>query len=161
MSHWEEFGKSDEYYTPFYIFDALGCKFNLDVAAPVDRTHVCVPADRFITENSLEMDWTGFIWMNPPFGKRNSLKPWLDKIHQQGNGIALTPDRTSATWWQDAAKQADKLLLVHGKIKFIRQDGTTAKSPSTGTTLFAYGDRACFALRNAEAKGLGLVLKLK
>jgi len=33
MSHWEAAGKSSEWYTPKYIFDALGCTFDLDVAA--------------------------------------------------------------------------------------------------------------------------------
>ena len=37
MGVWESPGKSDEWYTPAYIFDALGAVFDLDVAAP-DRT---------------------------------------------------------------------------------------------------------------------------
>lgn len=73
-----------------------------------------------------------------------------------GNGIVLVPDRTSAPWWQDAAKKADKILLVAGKIKFITPDGTTADSPSTGTTLFAYGFKAEQALHRAEKNGLGV-----
>ena len=32
MSHWEATGKSDEWYTPKYIFDALGAEFDLDPA---------------------------------------------------------------------------------------------------------------------------------
>ncbi len=34
MSHWEASGESNEWYTPKYIFDALGTRFDLDVAAP-------------------------------------------------------------------------------------------------------------------------------
>jgi|SRR5690242_818256 len=155
MSKWESAGQSDEWYTPKYVFDALACKFDMDVAAPKDRTHCHVPAKRFITEGSLQMDWNGFVWMNPPFGKRNAIIEWLDKIYAHHNGIALTPDRTSAPWWQRAARQSDSKLFVKGKIKFVRPDGSIGKSPSTGTTLFAYGEKAKHALVMAEIHGLG------
>lgn len=154
MSHWETPGQSDEWYTPAYVFDALGCRFELDVAAPPRPTHV--PAHRSISEASLTASWHGFVWMNPPFGGRNSLGPWLDKFFAHGNGIALTPDRTSAPWWQKAARQADAMLFVSGKIKFERPDGSTGKSPSNGTTLFAAGQRGVNALAAAHSAGLGL-----
>lgn len=158
MGNWEQsIGLSDEYYTPPEIFDAMGCEFDLDVAAPKDRANVHVPAKKFITENSLDLEWNGFIWNNPPFGGRNGITTWLNKAILQGNGISLTPDRTSVTWWHTAANGASAILFVHGKIKFIRPDGTRAKQPTTGTTLFAFGERAVEALYNAERKSLGIV----
>lgn len=160
MSDWETSGKTDEWYTPKYIFDALGCKFDMDVAAPVDRSYCHVPAKEFITAGSLEKEWNGFIWMNPPFGGRNGIAPWLDKMAAHGNGIALTPDRTSAPWWQKAAEECGSLLFVSKKIKFIESSGTVSKHPGTGTTLFAYGDLAKMALVNAARKNLGTVFKM-
>lgn len=154
MSHWERLGESDEWYTPKYIFDAFGCRFDLDVAAPFSGP-LHVPADGWIYERSLERAWSGFVWMNPPFGGRNGLVPWLDRFFAHGNGIALTPDRTSAPWWQNAAAKADGILFVAGKIRFIRPDGSEGKSPSNGTTLFAAGARACDALTRAASEGLG------
>lgn len=100
-----------------------------------------------------------FLWNNPPFGGRNGLVPWLDRFFGHGNGIALTPDRTSAPWWQDANRRADATLFVAGKIRFERPDGSVGKSPGTGTTLFASGDRAVTALVRAEAFGLGAVMR--
>lgn len=32
MSHWESAGKTDDWYTPPEVFEALGCEFDLDVA---------------------------------------------------------------------------------------------------------------------------------
>ena len=158
MSVWETVGQSDEWYTPKYIFDSLGCEFDQDVAAPEMRIHCHVPAKEFITETSLEKEWFGFVWMNPPFGKRNTIGEWLDKIYEHGDGIALTPDRTSAGWWQRAAKQADAMLLVSGKIKFIKPDGSVGKQPGTGTTLFAYGVKAVECLIKARNNGLGILV---
>lgn len=157
MAKHEQDGMSDEWYTPRYIFDALNCNFDTDVAAPVDRTYCHVPADVFITENSLDLVWNGFCWMNAPFGSRNSKGVWLDKLSAHGHGIALTPDRTSAPWWQHAARKASAIFQVDGKIHFIKPDGTTGDSPSTGTTLFAYGGMATVALAKAELNGLGLI----
>lgn len=155
MSHWETEGQSDDWWTPKYIFDALGCQFDLDVSAPVQGP-LHVPAATWHYERSLEKPWHGFVWMNPPFGSRNGLKPWLMKFYAHGNGVALVPDRTSAPWWHDAASVSDALLFVHGKVKFIRPDLTLGKSPSTGTVLIAAGQTAVAALLRAERAGLGL-----
>lgn len=157
MAHWEQPGESDEYYTPKYIFDALEATFDMDVAAPIDHTYIHVPAKEFITRDSLDLEWNGFIWMNPPFGKRNGLIPWLDKFFQHANGIALVPDRTSAPWWQDAASKSQRILFVKGKIKFIKPNGTIGEQPSTGTTLMAVGEKENAALAIAELNGLGIV----
>ena len=152
MSAWESHGKSDEWYTPAWVFDALGETFDLDVAAGSGDQ---VPARARYTRDSLQKRWSGFIWMNPPFGGRNGLVPWLDKFFDHGNGIALTPDRTSAPWWQDAARRADAVFFFRGKIKFERPDGTVGKHPGHGTTLFASGDRAKAALcRLTPAHGI-------
>ncbi|MBW9051006.1 phage N-6-adenine-methyltransferase [Rhizobium mesosinicum] len=155
MGYWDTAGKSDEWYTPKHVFEALGCRFDLDVAAPRDAT-THVPASNFIAEGGLERAWSGFVWMNPPFGGRNGLKPWLDKFFQHGNGIALTPDRTSAPWFHEAWTKADQVLFTP-KLRFIRPDGTEGKSPSNGTALWATGEQASVALLNAAAKRLGIL----
>ena len=140
MSHWESTGASDEWFTPQYIFDALGCRFDLDVAAPAGfTTHV--PADLFITANSLETQWRGFVWMNPPFG----------------DGIALVPDRTSAPWFQWAFGSAQRALFIAPKVKFERPDGSIGKSPSTGTVLLSMGERGAEALKQGHINGLGML----
>lgn len=155
MSHWETSGASDEWYTPKFVFDALGCDFDLDVAAPVNGP-AHVPADEWLHSRSLDQAWHGFIWMNPPFGGRNSLEPWLAKFFDHGSGIALTPDRTSAPWFQAAWQRAD-LVMFTRKIRFIRPDGSEGKSPSNGTALWAVSDQAERALRRAVDKGLGIL----
>lgn len=78
MSYWEASGKNNEWYTPQYIFDAMGCRFDLDVAHPEIETKV--PCENYYSSGSLEKEWQGFVWMNPPFGGRNGLVPWLDKF---------------------------------------------------------------------------------
>ncbi len=156
MSSWETPGASDEWFTPAYVFDALGVRFDLDVASP-DGLTTHVPADESITADSLAVDWAGFVWMNPPFGGRNGIAPWLDKFFaHDGGGIALTPDRTSAPWFRSAWTRADMVMFTP-KIRFLRPDGSEGVSPSNGTALFAKGDRACAALSRAARAGLGII----
>ncbi|WP_454280552.1 DNA N-6-adenine-methyltransferase [Sphingomonas sp. Marseille-Q8236] len=156
MSHWETPGASDEWYTPGYVFDALGERFDIDVAAPNDGP-MHVPTGRWLSApNGLVHDWTGFVWMNSPFGGRGALVPWLEKFFAHGHGIALTPDRTSAPWFWDAWSKADRVLFTR-KIRFLRPDGTEGVSPSNGTCLWAAGDRAVVALERAATAGLGIL----
>lgn len=152
MSYWESSGKSDEWYTPKYIFDALGCKFDLDVAAPIDGPRY-VPTSRWLSTDSLQREWDGFVWMNPPFQGRNGIEPWLNKFVKHGNGIALAPDRTSAPWFQRFSGCMD-LLLFMPKVKFERPNGTLGKSPSNGTVLMAIGNRGYLALMKAGRLGV-------
>jgi hypothetical protein len=155
MGYWDTPGRSDEWFTPPHVFEALACRFDLDVAAP--RNHeTYVPADRFIVENSLATAWEGFVWMNPPFGGRNGLMPWLTKFFDHGDGVALTPDRTSAPWFRDAWRKADSVLFT-AKLRFIRPGGSEGKSPSNGTALFASGRRGRAALENGRKNGLGIL----
>lgn len=162
MSHWESGGESDEWYTPKYVMESFECSFDLDVAAPkLGPRHVKCSRWLSIEDDALTHEWNGFVWMNPPFGKRNGLRPWLKRFFDHGNGIALTPDRTSAPWWQEASRETDVFLFTTGKVAFERPDGTVAKSPSTGVTLWAVGERGVNALVNAEKNGLGVLAELK
>jgi len=159
MSFWEgAVGKSDEWYTPKYIFDAMGCLFDLDVAnAAIGGAHV--PCRESFGSEGLEREWHGFVWMNPPFGGRGQKSPWLDKFFDHGDGVALTPDRTSAPWWQEAARRADLILFIDGKPKFERPDGSIGKQPGNGISLMAVGDLGIEALCNAADNGLGILMR--
>jgi len=152
-------GRSNEWYTPSYVFEALGCRFDLDVAAPEDRRFCHVPAGGFYSEGGLEKPWRGFVWMNPPFGGRNGLAPWLAKFENHKNGVALVPDRTSAPWWQAHVPKTDLILFSAKKVKFIAADGSFGDSPADGVTLLAYGAKGVEALYRAEDAGFGVCFK--
>lgn len=158
MGYWDTLGKSDEWFTPPHVFEALGERFDMDVASPGIPGLTHVPAAAFVTSDSLTQDWRGFVWMNPPFGGRNGIAPWLSKFFGHGNGIALTPDRTSAPWFRICWPMADAVLFTP-KLRFLRPDGTEGKSPSNGTALWAAGERAEAALYRAAERGLGIVAK--
>ena len=156
--HEQCIGATDEWYTPPHVFKALGCAFDMDVASPGQKKTPWIPASNFITADSLTTSWHGFVWLNPPFGGRNGLVPWLNKFIAHNSGICLVPDRTSAPWWQAWAFEMDLLLFVSPKLKFIGADGKLGKSPAQGTCLGALGGSARRALVRAGDAGLGIVL---
>ena len=157
--HEQSVGATDEWYTPPHVFEKLGCTFDLDAASPGQYITPWIPAKNFIASNSLIVPWQGFTWLNPPFGARNGLRPWLLKFFRHGNGIYLVPDRTSAPWWQEWIPNADLVLFAAPKIKFISANGTPGASPAQGTCLLAAGDRACGTLYRAAKNGLGVLMR--
>src|SRR5258708_38391421 len=94
--HEQSVGASDEWRTPPHVFEALGCVFDLDVASPGRDQTPWIPAGRFITCHSLSAPRSGYIWMNAPFGPRNSRVRWLQKFFTHANAVACVPYRTSA-----------------------------------------------------------------
>lgn len=157
MSHWENKSVSSEWYTPKYVFDALDCVFDLDVAHPRPPTVTNVPCLDFYSHNGLSRPWRGFVWMNPPYEGRNTLGAWLARLERHGAGVGLTPDRTSAPWFQTSAPRAHMLLFMP-KVQFVRPDGSKGKQPSNGSCLWAYGPRAVHALQRASMAGIGFTL---
>jgi hypothetical protein len=147
-------GASSEWYTPKYVFDALGLTFDLDPASPGAGLGF-VPARRIYTkvQDGLRQPWEGLVWLNPPFGARRSQVAWLQKFFLHNNGIALCAARTSADWFHEVVFPCAELLLFpDGKTKFYRPDGTIGAEPGTGVVLIGAGETACVALRRS---GLG------
>jgi hypothetical protein len=157
--HERSVGVTSEWYTPSYIFAALGSAFDTDAASPGQQATPWIPAEVFITHNSLTVPWNGFVWLNPPFGGRNGLVPWLEKFFRHGNGICLAPDRTSAPWWQKFVPRAELVLFVSPKIRFIGADGRPGPSPAQGTCLLAIGERGREAVDRAAERGLGVLMR--
>ena len=149
-------GKSDEWFTPKYIFDALGLVFDLDVAAPIGGPRY-VPCHKFYTmeDDGLRAPWSGLVWMNPPYGHQRGKRSWLGRFFDHGCGVALVPDRTSAPWFQEYAPRAAVICFVSPKIKFEKPDGSLGESPGNGTALLAAGR---FAQAAVERCGLGMVM---
>lgn len=155
--HENSIGASDEWYTPPAMLAAIGERFDLDPCSP--GAQHWVPAERIYTksDDGLAQNWSGFVFMNPPFGGRNGHLPWLEKFLSHGNGIAVVRAYTSAGWFHKYAVRADAMLFPRGKTKFVRPDGSIGKAPGHGVVLLAMGQRAMDALKRS---GLGLYVQL-
>lgn len=135
-SHHSARAETTTWLTPPHIIDALG-PFSLDpCAAPgwstADR-HIILP------EDGLAAEWSGRVWLNPPYG--NEAWRWLDKLAAHGDGIALIFARTeTAGFVQQVWQKATGILFLHGRLHFHYPDGTRAPANSGAPScLVAYG----------------------
>lgn len=142
---------TDDYYTPKWIFDALGLTFDLDVACPPGGpAHTPCKAYYTQADDGLTSPWNGTVWMNPPYSKPS---PWVDKWLHHANGIALLPYAKSK-WLQRLWDHDDTALLYVYSIKFERAD--TALNGSTPFPLGIWGIGKT-AIQALKASGLGKV----
>jgi hypothetical protein len=152
--------KSVEWYTPKWIFDALGIRFDLDPASPYDmETFVPAEVKYTVFDDGLKKPWNGRVWLNPPYGPHTAM--WMKRMIHHGNGIALVFSRTDAAWCQEAMKSASAMLFVAGRIEFIPGLENSHKKSrcGAGTVLFAWGDECANALRKLSDKGVFVELQ--
>ena len=139
--------EGDEWYTPKWLFDALGLQFSIDVCAPDDLTHVTTPADKYYTptDNGLIRPWQGTIWCNPPY---SNPAPWALQCVAHGDGLLLTHIPMNAEWCIHVWNVCSGIRLFQA-IEFVRPDGKTQR-PGSWLQLAAFGDIAIEALAQME-----------
>ena len=139
-------GTSDDYYTPPFIFEALGLEFDLDVSAPPGGVP-WIPAKNFYTiiDDGLSQEWNGKIWCNPPY---SNTTPWLEKMIEHNNGIALVQIAKSA-WCNLVWKKADGVLFMPTDLKFVRNSGKSL-AIFTHTMLVGFGADNVEAMRQSN-----------
>jgi len=157
FTHESTFNESKEWYTPPAIFNALGLRFDMDVASPGAAAVPWIPATRHLTvvENGLITPWEGRIWLNPPYGSDTPV--WMSRFAAYDNGIMLVFARTDTAWFHEHAARCRALCFIRGRVSFIRADGKTGGGAGAGSLLIAQGQECADALRRC---GLGLFIDL-
>ena len=142
--------------TPPHIIEALG-PFDLDPCCPPNMPWetaaqmVCRPDD------GLAVDWTGKrVWLNPPYGRE--AMPFLRKMAKNiggvWGGILLIFARTDTSAWQDCIfPYAYGILLLRGRIRFFRPDGTPGDTATAPSALVAYSRQDFDRLRESGLEG--------
>ena len=153
FTHDKKHNKSVDWYTPKWVFDALGLQFDLDPCSPKGGIP-WIPAKHHysLQDDGLKSPWFGLVWMNPPYGKYTG--EWLKKMDTYRNGVALVFARTDCRWFHDYVVKADSILFLKGRIKFV--DGlqkTGGGGCGCGSMLISWGKEATDALRQMSSRG--------
>lgn len=149
-SHQSHRAGTTTWLTPPHIIDALG-PFDLDpCAAPgwvTAERHITLPTD------GLAAEWSGRVWLNPPYGRE--VWDWLARLADHGDGIALIFARTETEGFvREVWGKADAVMFLHGRLHFHHADGTRAAANSGAPScLVAYGRNNVEALRLAPLDG--------
>jgi hypothetical protein len=128
--------ESVEWYTPPEIIErvrtTLG-EISLDPAS-CDEAQRVVNAICHLTQkqNGLSGNWSGKVFLNPPYGKE--IGKWIEKLVAEyeakaiSEAIALVPARTDTEWFQKIAPYT--LCLVKGRLKFWNSQGEADNNAS-------------------------------
>lgn len=121
-SHQSHRALTTTWLTPPHILDALG-PFDLDPCGhpdwPTARRRVTLPDD------GLAADWSGRVWLNPPYGRE--VWEWLAKLAAHGDGIALVFARTETEGFvREVWGKADAIL-------FLQHAGVSGEGSSEGS----------------------------
>ena len=157
-----------EWYTPAFIFEALGLEFDLDPCAAESGDYVPALARYTARDDGLSKPWHGRVWLNPPYGPYTPR--WLVRLAEHGDGLALVFARTDTRWFHAAVGRAD-LLCFTRRLAFVpgpqqlEQPGIFAgvapldrgyATAGAGSVLLAYGETCTAALRRS---GLGICFR--
>ena len=95
--------------TPQSVYDELDAEFHFTLdPCPLDPTF-----------DGLNIDWTGTVFVNPPYG--NEGKKWVAKgwqsAQQGATVVMLLPSRTDTRWWHDYCMKGE-IRFIKGRLKF-------------------------------------------
>lgn len=111
-------------------------------------------------DGALRREWTGRVWLNPPFGPKPTVLAFMRRMAQHNNGTALLFARTETelffeTVWYSAAA----VLFLKSRPHFHHQDGRRAQANSGApVVLVAYGAKDSDILSKCRIDGKFLEL---
>ncbi len=162
--HNRKAGRTDDWLTPRHVLAALG-PFDLDPCAapeprpwPTAKYHWArAKMDGLVTSwrsHSVHAQANPRVWLNPPYGSATG--PWVEKLADHGNGIALVFARTDTKFWhQTVVARATAILFLDGRLTFCYPDGKPGRANSGGpSALIAFGIRNAACLYHAQKKKL-------
>lgn len=155
FAHDRTTGKED-WLTPPEIIRALG-QFDLDPCSPIQRPWDTATRHYTMHENGLLKEWSGRVWLNPPYG--NETDKWMRRLANHGNGVALIFARTeTGTFFPWVWEYATSILFLRGRICFYTKEGKKAGPAGAPSCLIAYGSENAATLARSGMDGKLLVL---
>lgn len=133
--------QSDTWYTPRWVFDGLGLRFDLDVAAPSLPLCPWIPADGRYTvdDDGLLQPWHGLVWCNPPY---SDAAPWCKRWAEHPDGVLLIRADLSTSGAFMAWRCARAMYVPERRLQFVNGHGERTGSSNFTAVLLARGDRA-------------------
>ena len=139
--------------TPEYVLAPVRAAFGGSIGCdPCTTPENPTGAERFYTfaDDGLSLPWGDRAFVNPPYGKAR--EPWVNACIGEGEllghrVILLMPAATDTRVFQRAAKSADAVVFVKGRLKFgIKRPNGRQRAASHPSALFIWGvDAAPFA----------------
>jgi phage N-6-adenine-methyltransferase len=154
----------NEWYTPPDIIEAardvMG-GIDLDPAS-CELAQSNVKAKRFYTvdDDGLSKEWTGRVWLNPPYSK-DLIGPFALKVVNESarlqHAVVLVNNATDTAWFHDLASVASAVCFLRGRVRFLDRTGKPANTPVQGQAVIYVGANVEGFRRRFSSFGLVVV----
>lgn len=138
--------KNNDWYTPLKYIDAARTVMgSIDTdPASSELAQQTVQATKFYTQetNGLLAEWSGNVWMNPPYSMPE-IQNFIDKLLNSdgvNEWIVLTNNSSDTSWFHKLLNCADLICFTKGRINFTDITGTQGMATRQGQTFFYKGD---------------------
>lgn len=139
---------NNEWYTPPDFIEAARTAMegiDLDPASS-DFANRTVQAERYFTvhDNGLLQDWSGRVWLNPPYSG-DLVGKFCEKLlasYTSGEvwqACMLVNNATETQWFQSLLQKASLVCFPMGRIRFVDATGAVANSPLQGQAILYFG----------------------
>ena len=138
-------GNNEWYTLAEYIEAARNAMGSIDTdPASNDIANKIVKAEKYYTleTNGLAHDWTGNVWMNPPYSS-DLISKFVEKLKEQranyNQAIILVNNATETQWFYEIVKIASAVCFPKSRVKFYMPDGKTG-APLQGQAVLYVGN---------------------
>jgi phage N-6-adenine-methyltransferase len=117
---------SENWATPRGLAKQLVEEFGIELDVCATAENAVVPRFFSKEDNGLLQEWTGSVWMNPPYGR--GMGHWIKKASDSAKAgatvVCLIPSRTDTKLWHDyiepirRGERNGEIRFVKGRLKF-------------------------------------------
>ena len=155
---------NSEWYTPAeYIELAHEVMGNIDLdPASSEIANKIVQAKKYYTaeNDGLSQEWSGNIWLNPPYASElinKFVDKFITELTKINQAIILVNNATETEWFNKLVRHSSALCFPSGRVKFYRPDGTIG-APLQGQALIYFGEQAKKFIEIFKVKGWCVLL---
>lgn len=157
---------NNEWYTPSkYIELAREVMGGIDLdpcSSEVAQQIVKAKTYYTIEDDGLQYEWTGRVWMNPPYGK-DVIHLFVTELLEEyraghiDQACVLVNNATDTSWGQQLIASSAAVCFIRGRIKFLDCTGKKANTPVQGQMVAYFGDQQAKFIREWSTVGTVMV----
>lgn len=130
MSNVHFSSNTNEWYTPFNVFNELNKEFGFTLDPSCTKENAKCSKFFTIEDDGLSQDWSNdVVFCNPPYGReiKDWIKKGLDESKKGAVVVMLIPSRTDTKYWHEYIfGKAAEIRFIKGRLKF---GGATTNAP--------------------------------
>jgi phage N-6-adenine-methyltransferase len=153
---------NNEWYTPLDIIlkaRLVMDYIDLDPASSHQANRIVQAREYYTVEdNGLEQEWSGKVWLNPPYSQPE-VALFCDKLVESYNtgevseAIVLVNNATETGFVQNMLKSCEAVCFIKSRVRFLDETGEPSGAPLQGQILIYFGGNGSRFVENFSDTG--------